>query len=294
MRDAREGERFTVNARDDLEGMIESREHAEAEEIELHEPRIGAVVFVPLHDGSALHACAFDRDDIDHGTIAQHHSARVNAEVARGIAQLGREVFHIAWNVRIAQRREGTFDCFRVRILLPHAVAERTRSVAYREPRLVGDDVRDLRGVLAPVPLENILKDFLSPIGGNVDVDVRRAVPLGRKETLEEKSVKNGIDRRDAEAVAHGGVGGGSSPLAQDSARAAKLDDVVDDEEVPGKAQIGDDTKLVVDLLPCSLNAGIFSRAVALFAEALGEGSKPAFLTVPLGGGGWWKVGCGE
>ena len=75
---------------------------------------------------------------------------------------------------------------------------------------------------------------------------------------------------------------------------AAKFDDAVDDEEVPGKAQISDDTKLVVDLLPRPLNTGIFSRAVAILAEALGEGSKPAFLTVPLGGGGWWKVGGGE
>ena len=138
------------------------------------------------------------------------------------------------------------------------------------------------------------MDDFLAPVRGDIDIDIRRAIALGSEKTLEQQSVKDRINRRDTEAVAHGGIRGRASPLAQNPVCAAKLDDVVDDKKIAGKAELSDDAKLMIDLFPRSLEARVRPRPVARLAETFGEGPKPAFLAVALGGGRRRKVRSDE
>ena len=58
------------------------------------------------------------------------------------------------------------------------------------------------------------------------------------------------IDRRDAQAVAHGAVGRRPAPLHEDVLLPAEIDDVPDDEEVAGEIELLDEIELARDLRP--------------------------------------------
>ena len=58
----------------------------------------------------------------------------------------------------------------------------------------------------------------------------------------------DGIHRRDAEAVADGGVGGRAAPLAEDPLAPREAHDVPHDEEVAGEPELADERELVRDL----------------------------------------------
>ncbi len=87
-------------------------------------------------------------------------------------------------------------------------------------------------GALAAVFLVDVLDDLFAPLVLEIDVDVGRLVALGRNEALEQQVVAVGIDFGDAEAEAHGGVGGGTAALAQNILRTGVAHDVVDGEEI--------------------------------------------------------------
>ena len=89
--------------------------------------------------------------------------------------------------------------------------------------RPVGDDVGDLRGVLAPVALVDVLDRLLAPVALDVDVDVGRAVALGREEALEQQAERDRVGVGDAERVTDRGVGRRAAALAEDVGAAAEL-----------------------------------------------------------------------
>ena len=135
-------------------------------------------------------------------------------------------------------------------VLLAGGVAERLGHVADRRAGPVGDDVGDLGGVVAAVLAVDVLDDLLAAVALDVDVDVRRAVALGRQEALEQQAERHGVGGGDAEGVADRRVGRRATALAVDVGAAAELDEVPDDEEVAGEAEVLDDVELTVDRLP--------------------------------------------
>ena len=137
-------------------------------------------------------------------------------------------------------------------VLLSGGVAERPGGVAYRRAGPVGDDVRDLGRVGAAVALVDVLDDLFTTTGLDVDVDVGRAVALGREEPLEEQPEAHRVGLGDAQRVADRRVGRRAPPLAVDVAAATEVDDVGDDQEVAGEPQGADHRELVVDLRPGS------------------------------------------
>ncbi len=126
---------------------------------------------------------------------------------------------------------------------------ERLRHVPHRHAWAKRVDIGDLCRVFATVTLVDILDDLLAPVGLDVDVDVRWAVPFGCQEPFEQQLVAHRVDRGDAERVTHRGIGRGPSALTEDVRFSAEVDDVVDDQEISGKVQIGDDLQFLVDLL---------------------------------------------
>ena len=90
------------------------------------------------------------------------------------------------------------------RLRRPGGVAQGARGITHCRSRTVSNDVGHLRRAVTTVDAVDMLDDFLSSTRLNIDVNVRRARSSIREETLEEKVVAHGIDRRDSQAVAHG------------------------------------------------------------------------------------------
>ena len=269
---------------DQVDRVVQGAEHAEPEQVELHQPGGGAVVLVPLQHAALVHPAPLDRADLDHRAVADHHPAGMDAEVARGVLDLEREVDH-----RLGDRavvlpggdpdRAPRVDLLRPRVLLAGRVPERLGHVAHRRAGTVGDDVGDLGRVVPAVARVHVLDDLLAAVGLDVDVDVGRAVALGRQEALEQQAERHGVDLGDAERVADGAVGGAASALAEDVVAAAELDEVPDDEEVAGEAELLDDVELAVDRVPrVPVARPPATLAVAMAAAVLGDAAQVLHL----------------
>ena len=92
LRDRREVDVDAFVLADHVDREVQHREHAEAEQVELHEAGGRAVVLVPLEHRPALHARPLDRAELDERPVGHHHAARVDAEMAREVDHLAREL----------------------------------------------------------------------------------------------------------------------------------------------------------------------------------------------------------
>ena len=92
-----------------------------------------------------------------------------------------------------------------------------------------------------------------------INVDVRRFVARGADESLKQHVNPVGINGRDAQAIADGGIRGGAAPLTENPARASKADQIVDREEVRLDLQIFDQRQFMDDLL-----ADLFRNALRI------------------------------
>ena len=77
-------------------------------------------------------------------------------------------------------------------------------------------------GAVAAVLLIDVLDHLLAPLVLEIDVDVGRLAALGADEALEQHVDLLGIDRGDAEAIAHHRIGRRAAPLAEDIPAAAQ------------------------------------------------------------------------
>ena len=270
---------------DDPQCMVERGEHPQTQQVELHQAGVGAVLLVPLQHGAVLHRGPLHRAHLDHRPVREHHPAGVDAQVPRGVAQLVGELDDVGGDVGVGERGEGALDPLGEGVLRAGVVAECPGGVAHRESGPVGDDVGDLGGILPAVAVVDVLDHLLPAIGGDVDVDVRRAVPLRCQEAFEQQVVADGFDRGDPQRVADRAVGGGAPALGEDPLVCAEVDDLVDDEEIAGEVQIDDDLQLMVDLRPRPRDLlGTLRRrawSVALAPLDLHQLHQPARLVVP-------------
>ena len=101
-----------------------------------------------------------------------------------------------------------------------------------------------------------------------VDVDIGRFVAFLGQEALEQQVDAIGVNGRDPEAVANGGVGGGTAPLAQDRARPREPNDVVDRQKVGCVVELLDQPELV---LHAGLDAVGHAAVVAVFGALPGR-----------------------
>ena len=233
---------------DEIEAVLQSGEHAEPQQIELHEPHPRRIVLVPLDDSALLHARVLDRHDLADGALGEHHAAGVDAEVARRLHERAGVLQHPVGDV--VSTRDGALpplDLLRPGILLARRVPEGLRHVADGVLRPVLDDVRDLRGAFAAVRVEHPLDDLLASVRVEIDVDIWLLLAHRGEEPLERQVVEDRVDGRDVEQVADGAVGRRPAPLAQDAAAASLGDDPVHDEEVPRKVLLLDDAELLLD-----------------------------------------------
>src|SRR6516165_3304430 len=67
---------------DERDGIFERREHAEAQQIDLDDAEIRAVLLVPLHHDPSRHRGRLKRNDLVEWLRGDYHSAAVLAEMA--------------------------------------------------------------------------------------------------------------------------------------------------------------------------------------------------------------------
>ena len=54
-----------MQPRDPVDALLDAREHPEAEQVDLQEPRVGAGVLVPLAELATRHRRRLHRDELD-------------------------------------------------------------------------------------------------------------------------------------------------------------------------------------------------------------------------------------
>src|SRR5262249_21731279 len=149
------------------------------------------------------------------------------------------------------------------------AEAEHTRGVAHGAAAAIGDLLAHHRGMLATVSLIDVLQHLLAFAMREVDVDVGRLGAFFAEEALEQQLELDGINRRDAQAIAHRGVGSGAASLAEHTFAPREAHDVPHDQEVAREPQLPDQRELVAKLLVVLARALLRSRRAPTFMRAL-------------------------
>ena len=73
----REVDLLAVMIADQVDGILDDRHHAQAQQIDFDDAHVGAIVFVPLHHDAAGHGRRLERHDGIELSLADHHAARV-------------------------------------------------------------------------------------------------------------------------------------------------------------------------------------------------------------------------
>jgi len=237
-------------------------QHAQGQAVDLQQAEGFQVFLVPLDHGAVGHGGVLHRHQGGQRGLGDHEAADVLREVAREAQDLLRQVQQLA-HLQVVQFEALLGDALReaFRLVPPGGVArqlvglvggeaQRLADVAQRAARAVADHGGGQRGALAAVLAVDVLDDLLAPLVFEVDVDVGWLVALARDEALEQHVHARRVDLGDAQAVAHGRVGGRAAALAEDAAVAGEFHDVVDGQEVGFVAHLGDQLELFFDLLP--------------------------------------------
>ena len=242
---------LTVVLGHQVEAVVQRGQHAQAEQVDLDQARVGAVVLVPLQHGAARHPGPLHRAHLPHRAVADHHAARMDAQVPRQPLHPGRQLRHRGRDPgreRLPVRGRSRADLPRPGVGVRRREPERAARVPQRHPRPVRDHVGDLGGPVPAVGAVDVLDDLLAAAVLDVQVDVRRAVPALGKEPLEQQVVRDRVDAGDAEREADRRVRRRPAALAQDVVVLAERHDVVHDQEVAGEPEALDHVELPGDL----------------------------------------------
>ena len=283
----------------EIDCAVQGRQHTESEKVELHEPGRCAVVLVPLQHTAIAHGGPLDRTHLDHRSIADHHSARMNTEMTWHVFDACRQFENVGRNAVIGPSvRAGlldhllypppSIDLFRPGVLLTRGISESACHVAYGRTSAIRDHVGDLGRVMPAVTLVHVLDDLFASTALDVEIDVGWPVSFRGQESFEEQTERHRIGLRDTERITHGAVGRTTSTLAIDVGTCAELHDVPHHEEVAGETECLDDRQLVVDGAPGSRpQTQIFTRCgsvtVTTDRPVLGQTTQELHLGQPVG-----------
>ena len=293
---------------DVLDGVVEDRQVAQAEEVHLDQAQRLAAGVVELRDDLAVLQAAHDRDDVDERLAAHDDAGRVHAPLALQALEAERrrddllrlrvlvvddaEVagLVVALGVRledVGERHALAHDVGRHRLgeLLAHreGVAEDAARVLeglLGLDRAVGDDLGD---PLLAVLLRDVADDLTAPALVEVDVEVGHRHALGVEEPLEDEAVRHRVEVGDAHGVgAHRAGTRATAGADADAVALGPVDEVGDDEEV-ARVALGDDDVL----LEGRLLAGVVRHPVgeAALEAGLDLLDEPRRLVLALGAG---------
>ena len=101
---------------------------------------------------------------------------------------------------------------------------------------------------MSPVLSINVLDDFLPALVLEIDIDIRRFIPLATHKAFEEHIDSIRIDGRHSEREADGTVGRSTTSLTENASTTREGDDVVHCEKVWRVTQVINDGELVLKL----------------------------------------------
>ena len=280
---------------DDGDRLLQHGQHAEPEQVHLDDAHVGAVFLVPLHHHASRHARRLQRHHIVEPPLAQDHAAGVLAEMPRDVLHLHPQIAELldlrqvgidAQFPQVAGQRvlrvlplEGTHH-LRERVDHLGRAPEHLAHLARRTAATIGDDVGRHRRTALAIPRVEILDGLFASIATReIEIDVRPLAALLGQEALEQQLHADGIDGRDAQAVAHRAVGGRPSPLREDVLLPTEVDEVPHDEEVAGEIELLDQIEFTRDLPPRLLR----QRPVPPVRARLGDAAEERDLRFPLG-----------
>ena len=137
-----------------------------------------------------------------------------------------------------------------------------------------GDDVGDHPGAVRAVFLVDVLQHLLAMVGGEIDVDVGRALVVLMQESLEEQVVRDGIDTRDAEQVGDDRVRRAAASLSGDAALAGESHDVPGDQEELREMRLLDDVELALQARRDGASHGVVLALHRLLTESVEHGER--------------------
>ncbi len=184
--------------------LLERVQHAEAEQVDLDQPQVGAVVLVPLDDDPVLHRRRFERHDLVEPSGAEHHAARVLPEVAGMVLELppqadedpdapvagiepelGELLVHLL-AVAAGEVVMPVAEALGQAVDLGLGAPQRLGRLARGHAVAVGDHVRGHRRAVPAVAPVDVLDHLLALVAGRqVDVDVRPFAAFLGQEALE-------------------------------------------------------------------------------------------------------------
>src|ERR1700761_2562015 len=94
--------------------------------------------------------------------------------------------------------------------------ADRLADIADRPAAAIANDGRTQGSPMPAIGFIYPLDDLFQPLMFKIHINIRWFLPLGADKPFKQQTAADRIDRRDAEYVAYGGVGGGPSPLTHD------------------------------------------------------------------------------
>ncbi len=212
-RHTREVDRLASQPRDAVDRVLDGREHAEPEEIDLQEAGVAAAVLVPLADLASCHRGGLYRHEVDQRPGRDDHAAGMLADVTRQPCDLLRQLAERgpAWACMCAGHAvELVSDAGRIPAVgdpcepfqLGERQPERLADVANRTTAAIARERRDERGVLTAVALGDAHDQLLSDVTRKVEVDVGHGDHLVVDEATERQAGRDGIDVREACQVA--------------------------------------------------------------------------------------------
>ena len=169
-------------------------EHAEAEEVKLHQSGCGAVDLIPLQHRASGGATPLHRADFAHRSVAQHHAGRVNAQVARSVEEFTRKLFNEG---TVTSNVLGT-QC------VGRGVAEGSSDIPARRTGAIRNDVGDLSGVVAAVAAIDVLNHLFATTRFDIDIDIGWAIAGRGEKPFEEEVESHGVSVRNTEGKAGG------------------------------------------------------------------------------------------
>ena len=297
---AREVDPLATVARDQVDALLDCRQHPEAEQVDLEEAGVGAGVLVPLAHLPALHRRRLYRHELDERPRGDDHPARVLRDVARQAGDLGAEGAERAparraeLRRRVGQRSDLVGDALRVPAVgepgepLEVGVreAERLADVPDRAARAVGREGRYERSVLLPVALDDADYELLADVAREVEVDVRHRRELAVEEAAEREVVRDRVDVREARQVADERADRGAAAAAgrQDVPHRAgaahlerhlarELEHLPVEQEEAGETELVDQRELVLEP-PADAALVAVEVAVALRERALADAAQ--------------------
>ena len=92
----REIDVIAVVIADQFERVLQNGHHAQSQQVDFDDTHVRTIILVPLHDRAAGHCGLLERDNRIQLSLANHHTARVLAEMARQVLKAQTQVEELA------------------------------------------------------------------------------------------------------------------------------------------------------------------------------------------------------